>query len=178
MTSPRLCSAAAAGVHCLVLVSPPSPQSSGGCTPGGGGGAYGFVVANSWPRNPLGVQAIRPIGPGGRRPPASTDLALVPPGRTVVNFRFVDLPAKTRDWWLVLTSEGVDICDFGPGYDVAVSVTGTLRRMVEIWRGDLGWPAALRSGVVQLQGPERFRRGVPQCSRRRTSPEQLALRLI
>lgn len=90
------------------------------------------------------------------------DPALVPPGRTVVNFRFVDLPAKTRDWWLVLTPEGVDICDFDPGYDVAVSVTGTLRRMVEIWRGDLGWPAALRSGVIQLQGPERFRRAVPK----------------
>ena len=90
------------------------------------------------------------------------DLALVPPGRTVVSFSFVDLPAKTRDWWLVLTPEAVDVCDFDPGYDVAVSVAGTLRRMVEIWRGDLGWQAAIRSGSVQLRGPERFRRAVPK----------------
>jgi DNA-binding HxlR family transcriptional regulator len=90
------------------------------------------------------------------------DPALVPPGRTVVSFRFNDVPAKIRDWWLVMTAEEVDVCDFDPGYDVAVSVTGSLRRMVEIWRGDLGWPAAIRSGVIQLDGPERFRRAVPK----------------
>jgi DNA-binding HxlR family transcriptional regulator len=90
------------------------------------------------------------------------DPALVPPGRTVVSFRFNDVPAKIRDWWLVMTAEEVDVCDFDPGYDVAVSVTGSLRRMVEIWRGDLGWPAAIRSGIMQLDGPERFRRAVPR----------------
>ena len=61
-----------------------------------------------------------------------------------------------------MTAEEVDVCDFDPGYDVAVSVTGSLRRMVEIWRGDLGWPAAIRSGIIQLDGPERFRRAVPR----------------
>jgi DNA-binding HxlR family transcriptional regulator len=90
------------------------------------------------------------------------DPALVPPGRTVVSFRFNDVPAKIRDWWLVMTAEEVDVCDFDPGYDVAVSVTGSLRRMVEIWRGDLGWSAAIRSGTIQLDGPERFRRAVPK----------------
>ena len=90
------------------------------------------------------------------------DPALVPPGRTVVSFRFNDVPAKIRDWWLVMTAEEVDVCDFDPGYDVAVSVTGSLRRMVEIWRGDLGWAAAIRSGIIQLDGPERFRRAVPK----------------
>jgi DNA-binding HxlR family transcriptional regulator len=90
------------------------------------------------------------------------DAALVPPGRTVVSFRFNDVPAKIGNWWLVITAEEVDVCDFDPGYDVAVSVTGTLRRMVEIWRGDLGWSAALRSGSIQLEGPERLRRAVPK----------------
>jgi DNA-binding HxlR family transcriptional regulator len=90
------------------------------------------------------------------------DPALVPPGRTVVSFRFNDVPAKIRDWWLVMTAEEVDVCDFDPGYDVPVSVTESLRRMVEIWRGDLGWPAAIRSGIIQLDGPERFRRAVPK----------------
>jgi DNA-binding HxlR family transcriptional regulator len=89
------------------------------------------------------------------------DPATVPPGRTVVSFRFVDVPAKIRNWWLVITTEEVDVCDFDPGYDVAVSVTGALRRMVEIWRGDLGWPAAIRSGSIELQGPEQWRRAVP-----------------
>jgi DNA-binding HxlR family transcriptional regulator len=90
------------------------------------------------------------------------DPAFVPPGRTVVSFRFNDVPAKIRDWWLVMTAEEVDVCDFDPGYDVAVSVTGSLRRMVQVWRGDLDWPAAIRSGLIQLEGPERFRRAVPK----------------
>ena len=47
------------------------------------------------------------------------DPAMVPPGRTVVSFRFVDVPAKIRNWWLVITAEEVDVCDFDPGYDVA-----------------------------------------------------------
>ena len=89
------------------------------------------------------------------------DPALVPPGRTVASFRFNDVPAKIGDWWLVMTADEVDVCDFDPGYEVAVSVTGPLRQMVGIWRGDLGWPAALRSGSIQLQGPERLRRAVP-----------------
>ena len=57
--------------------------------------------------------------------------------RTVVHFRFPDVPANTRDWWLVINRGDVDVCDVDPGYPVAASVTTALRRMVEIWRGDL-----------------------------------------
>ena len=105
----------------------------------------------------LGAWGMRWIGKLGEEdldpkllmwdPHRHVDPALVPPGRTVVSFRFNDVPAKIRDWWLVMTAEEVDVCDFDPGYDVAVSVTGSLRRMVEIWRGDLGWPAAIRSEI-------------------------------
>ena len=83
----------------------------------------------------------------------NVDLTLVPAGRTVVNFSFPDLPAKRRSWWLVLTPEAVDVCDFDPGYEVGVAVTGGLRELVKVWRGDVGWPQALRSGAVTLQGP-------------------------
>jgi hypothetical protein len=48
-----------------------------------------------------------------------------------------------------------------PGYDVAVTVSASLRRMIEIWRGDLGWPAALRSREVEVHGPVALRRAVP-----------------
>jgi hypothetical protein len=76
------------------------------------------------------------------------DPRLCSPGRTVVSFRFNDVPAKIGNWWLVMTAEEVDVCDFDPGYDVAVSITGTLRRMVVIWRGDLDWSSAVGSGSV------------------------------
>jgi DNA-binding HxlR family transcriptional regulator len=94
------------------------------------------------------------------------DHTATPDGRTVVQFKFSDVPAKGRDWWLVITSGeaevcDVDVCDVDPGYDVAVTVSSSLRRMIEIWRGDLGWPAALRSREVEVHGPAALRRAVP-----------------
>ena len=81
------------------------------------------------------------------------DYAAVPPGRTVVQFRFPDVPSATRDWWLVIGSAETDVCDDDPGHPVAVTVTGSLRRMTEVWRGDMSWPDALRSGGLTIQGP-------------------------
>jgi hypothetical protein len=120
----------------------------------------------------LGVWGIRWIGEIGdedldpklllwdmRR---NIDYASVPPGRTVVQFRFPDAAAGTRDWWLVINSQETDVCDADPGHPVAVTVTGNLRRMVEVWRGDLKWPDALRSGALTIHGPVALRRAVPR----------------
>jgi hypothetical protein len=79
----------------------------------------------------------------------------------VVCFRFPDLSSDLRDWWLVITGAQADVCDMDPGFDVAVTVTGSLRSLVEVWRGDRSWSAALRSGDLAIQGPEALRRGVP-----------------
>jgi DNA-binding HxlR family transcriptional regulator len=90
------------------------------------------------------------------------DHAAVPPGRTVAQFRFSDVPASSRDWWLVITKDDADVCDDDPGFPVAVTVTASLRRMVQIWRGDLRWPQALREGAVAIQGPPALRRALPR----------------
>ncbi|GAA3607132.1 winged helix-turn-helix transcriptional regulator [Microlunatus ginsengisoli] len=90
------------------------------------------------------------------------DPALLPAERTVVVFDFPDAPAKARRWWLVLTAEEVDVCDFDPGHTVAVEITSPLRTMVEIWRGDLAWDRALRTGAVRLTGAADYRRAVPR----------------
>ena len=90
------------------------------------------------------------------------DHGAVPAGSTVVQFTFPDVPAKTRHWWLVITPEQADVCDADPAYPVAVTVTASLRRMVLLWRGDLGWPEALGSGAIQLSGPETLRRALPR----------------
>lgn len=86
---------------------------------------------------------------------------LVPRPRTVVQFRFADVPVSARDWWLVITPDDVDVCDHDPGYPVTVIVAGTLRDMTRIWRGDLSWAAALGAGAVQLLGPAAMRRNLP-----------------
>lgn len=89
------------------------------------------------------------------------DSSVVPDGRTVVRFRFPDAAATARDWWLVINRDEVDVCDADPGHDVAVTVTASLRSMVRIWRGDMSWSEGLRSGAVEVEGPERLRRSVP-----------------
>ena len=89
------------------------------------------------------------------------DKDAIPDGRTVVQFRFPDAPSDARDWWLVITRGEVDVCDVDPGHAVAVTVTASLRSMVNLWRGDLSWSTALRTGAVQVHGPEGLRRAVP-----------------
>lgn len=91
----------------------------------------------------------------------NVDHAAVPPGRTVVQFVFPDVASKARRWWLVITSDEADVCDVDPGHDIAVTLTASLRRLTEVWRGDLTWSDALRSGAVELDGPAPLRRAVP-----------------
>lgn len=89
------------------------------------------------------------------------DASAVPAGRTVVHFCFPELSPDLRRWWLVISGAEADVCDEDPGYDVAVSVTGGLRHLVEIWRGDRSWSQAMRAGDVRVEGPEHLRRAVP-----------------
>jgi hypothetical protein len=41
-------------------------------------------------------------------------------------------------------------------------VTGSLRRVTEVWRGDVSWPDALRAGGLAIQGPAALRRALPR----------------
>jgi len=84
-----------------------------------------------------------------------------PDGRTVVQFRFPDQVANARDWWLVITGGDADVCDVDPGYAVDVTVTASLRRLVEVWLGNLAWSDALRGGTVEVYGPDTLRRALP-----------------
>jgi DNA-binding HxlR family transcriptional regulator len=92
----------------------------------------------------------------------NVDLAAVPADRTVLRFSFSDLAGPERQWWMVITRDGVDLCDFDPGHPERASVETELRTLTRIWRGDLGWPEALASGLVELDGAVWARRGVPR----------------
>ncbi len=115
-----------------------------------------------------GIRWIGELGDGDLDPKLllwdmhrNIDQDAIPDGRTVVQFRFPDAPSDARDWWLVITDGEADVCDVDPGYAVAVTVTASLRSMVQVWRGDLSWANALRAGAVEVMGPERLRRAVP-----------------
>ncbi len=85
----------------------------------------------------------------------------IPPGRTVVRFTFSDVPRASRDWWLVVAAGEVDVCDDDPGHEVTATVNASLLRMTQVWRGDLTWSDALRSGSIEVSAPEGVRRAVP-----------------
>ena len=89
------------------------------------------------------------------------DHSAVPDGKTVVHFVFSEIDRQSRNWWLVINSDEVDVCDLDPGFEVTVSVSAGLRPLTEIWRGDLTWSDAIQSGEVTISGPEALRRSLP-----------------
>jgi DNA-binding HxlR family transcriptional regulator len=84
-----------------------------------------------------------------------------PRDRTVVAFQLVDVEPKVSHWWLVGAGGEMDVCDFDPGFDVTATVSGSLRTLTQIWRGDRSWPQALKAGQVEMTGPPAVRRAVP-----------------
>jgi hypothetical protein len=92
----------------------------------------------------------------------NVDLEAVPDGRTVIGFDFPDVPPPARRWWLVISADGVDVCDTDPGFPERVTVETDLLTLVRIWRGDLHWAGALRSGALVLRGTAQAQRALPR----------------
>lgn len=89
-------------------------------------------------------------------------LDALPDGRTVVGFRFTDLPrGKGSSWWLVAQEGTIDLCDFDPGFETTAIVISPLRTMVQVWRGDLSWAVAQRDHDLHIEGSAAARRAVP-----------------
>jgi DNA-binding HxlR family transcriptional regulator len=89
------------------------------------------------------------------------NLEALPRGRTVVAIEFDDVAADVARWWIVVDEE-VEICDDDPGFPVTVTVRTSLRTLTSLWRADLAWEHALRSGSLTLLGPSHLRRDVPR----------------
>jgi DNA-binding HxlR family transcriptional regulator len=92
----------------------------------------------------------------------TVDHDALPPGRTVVLFRFRDVPPHHRSRWLVMTAEEVDLCTVDPGQPVTATVDTDLRTLTHLWRGELTWPQSLRSGALTLTGPTHVARNLPR----------------
>ncbi len=92
----------------------------------------------------------------------NVDVAALPPGRTVLQFSFHDVPKGHRDWWLVLSEAAVDLCEFDPGHPVSARVAVSLPLFVKVWRGDVEWAQAFRSGDLNVDGPAAVRRDLPR----------------
>ncbi|HEX2894218.1 MAG TPA: helix-turn-helix domain-containing protein [Marmoricola sp.] len=92
------------------------------------------------------------------------DVAAMPDGRTVLEFRFPEVRGSGGRWWIVVGSDGVDLCDADPGHDVTVSVTTSLRTLTCLWRGDIGWKDAAAKGLA-VDGPSWARAALPRWLR-------------
>jgi DNA-binding HxlR family transcriptional regulator len=82
--------------------------------------------------------------------------------RTTLAFHFDGVASKASRWWLVVANGEADVCDFDPGYEVSGTVETSLRTLIRIWRGDVGWQHALLDGTVAVSGPADVRRGIPE----------------
>lgn len=87
-------------------------------------------------------------------------LDALPQGRTVLAIVFDGTSPELRDWWLVLTPDEVDVCDYDPGFGTDLTVQAPTETLVRIWRGELGWDDALRTSDLELHGPSELRRQI------------------
>ncbi len=85
-----------------------------------------------------------------------------PPATTCLSIEFIDLPPRRRRWWLVVKDQVAESCDVDPGHEVSATLRVSLRDLTLVWRGDLGWPQALRSGRVQIEALPAVARQVPE----------------
>lgn len=92
----------------------------------------------------------------------NVDTEAVPDGRTVIAFVLTDVEPAARRWWIVVTGDGVDVCDVDPGDLPRVTVEAGLRTLTRLWRGDVDWAGVLRSGELVLRGESQACRALPR----------------
>lgn len=86
----------------------------------------------------------------------------LPPRRCTIQFLYPELAPANRNFWLVVDSGDVDLCQIDPGFDVDLLVTSSLKTMTSIWMGLSRLESELRSGHVQLDGDPAIGRAMQQ----------------
>ena len=84
----------------------------------------------------------------------------LPDGETVICVIFDEL-TKHKSWWLIVDGDAVDLCTDDPGKDVDLYINSSVRKIVEVWEGDLDMRTALRKGSVKAHGLRHLIRTMP-----------------
>ncbi len=84
----------------------------------------------------------------------------LPDGETVICLIFDEL-TKHKTWWLVVDGDVVDLCTDDPGKDVDLYINSSVRKIVEVWEGDLDMRTALRNGSIKAHGLRHLIRTMP-----------------
>ena len=88
------------------------------------------------------------------------DLETLPPRRSTIQFLYPELAPAYQNYWLVVDSGRVELCQADPGYDVDLLITTSLFTMTSIWMGYAKLEAEIRSGRVQLDGDPQLARAM------------------
>jgi DNA-binding HxlR family transcriptional regulator len=85
--------------------------------------------------------------------------AVMPGGRSVIQFIYSDQPPKRGRYWLVVTpGDDVDVCSVDPGFDVDLYVATDLRTMTATWIGVTTVRQALAEEKMTLTGDRQLAR--------------------
>lgn len=81
----------------------------------------------------------------------------MPKRRSVIHFKYADLPAATRSWWLLVEpGAGIDLCSIDPGFDVDLYIATDLKTMTAIWLGLENVRGAVSAERLLLTGDRRL----------------------
>jgi DNA-binding HxlR family transcriptional regulator len=81
----------------------------------------------------------------------------MPARRSIIQFRYPELPAERRSWWLVVEpGSETQLCSVDPGFDVDLYASCDLRTMTAIWMGYDTVAAAIEDRRLLLTGDDRL----------------------
>lgn len=86
----------------------------------------------------------------------------MPPGRTVIAFRFTGAPRHCNRFWLIHHDGVTEMCLKDPGYSEDVHVRANLKRFIEAWRGIRDLRREIRSGAIEVHGPTSLVKAFPK----------------
>jgi hypothetical protein len=86
----------------------------------------------------------------------------MPPRRCTIQFQYPELPENRRNWWLVVDGGEVDLCSADPGFEVDLTVTGSLRSLTAVWMGLAGVRQEIEAGRLELLGDRQLARTVQE----------------
>jgi len=76
----------------------------------------------------------------------------LPPRRCTIQFQYPELPDSRQNWWLVVDSGSVDLCNFDPGFEIDLLLRSSLRTMTAIWMGVAKTHREIDEGNLELTG--------------------------
>jgi len=89
------------------------------------------------------------------------DYDVIPPGRLVLRFEFVDAPTHQRFYWLRIENREADVCHTNPGFEVQLEVKARLRTLTEIWQGRRRYGDALVAEEITIDGDRALAKQFP-----------------